>query len=105
VIIDDLNVGRARRSIVPLEANPPLIVDADGVLALPIAFESFQPIARQSRKVSQAGRRFQPVKADFGLPGKTGKFPDTLSIGEARGPIVPEAGDHRRETYFGLRFT
>jgi len=42
-------------AIPPLETHPVLVVDADAMLTLTIAFESFQPIARQRREIVQAG--------------------------------------------------
>ena len=37
VVVYNFHISRARRSVGPLEANSPLIVDADAVLSLPIA--------------------------------------------------------------------
>ena len=61
-------------AVFPLEANSVLVVDADTVLALPIAPERFKPVPRQSRQVIQAcsiiqylqlspSRRFKRLKA------------------------------------------
>src|ERR1700744_4613750 len=44
VIVHDFNVPD--RTVVPLKAYPPLIVDADTVLPSPIAPQRLQPIAR-----------------------------------------------------------
>ena len=54
VIIDDLNVHRSRRC--PNEAHPPQVIDADAVLASPVAAECFQAIARRRSQVSQLKR-------------------------------------------------
>jgi hypothetical protein len=67
MVIDDLDIDRARRALRPLKANPPLIVDADAVLALPIALKRFQPVATDGSKIVQAGCRLQAVKPNFGL--------------------------------------
>src|SRR6516225_8531105 len=45
MVINNLNIDRAGRAAGPLKTDPPLIVDADAVLALPIALEGFQPVA------------------------------------------------------------
>jgi hypothetical protein len=45
MVIDDLNLGRPRRPFGPLEANPPLVIDTDAVLALAIALERFEAVA------------------------------------------------------------
>jgi hypothetical protein len=41
-------------AIVPLETRPVLVVDADAILTLTIASQSFQPVAKQRREVVQA---------------------------------------------------
>jgi hypothetical protein len=44
VIVDNLHVQWPRRSASPLEANPPLIVNADAVLALAVAYQRFKTV-------------------------------------------------------------
>jgi len=105
VIVSDLDVDRAGRAFRPLKANPPLVIDADAVLALPIALQSFQPIARQSGEVFEGRRPIQSVKTDFRLSRETGKFPNALAICKAFGFAIPVADDHRPGTYPRLRFT
>jgi len=43
VVVDDLNLVRAVRF--PLEADAPLAIDADGVLAFHLSFKGFQAVA------------------------------------------------------------
>ena len=45
VVINDLDIDWAGRSFGPFEANPPLVVDADTVLSLPITIEGLKTIA------------------------------------------------------------
>jgi hypothetical protein len=45
VVINDVDIDRAWRSFGPFKANPPLVIDADAVLPLPVTIESFKPIA------------------------------------------------------------
>jgi hypothetical protein len=82
-----------------------LVIDAHAVLALTIAFERFQPVTRQGRKIFQARRCIQSVKTNLSLSGKTGKFPDPLAICEAFGLAISIADDHRFDIYRQLRFT
>jgi len=51
VVINDLNVKRI--AIAPNETDPILIVDADTVLALPIAFQSFKMIPWKDCQIAQ----------------------------------------------------
>src|SRR5215470_17989558 len=61
VIINDLDVGRARRLLRPLKANPPLIVDADAVLTFAISSQRFKTVARQGGQILQRDGRLQTV--------------------------------------------
>ena len=47
MIINNLNIDWSRRSLRPLEANPPLIINADAILALTVVFERFEAVAWQ----------------------------------------------------------
>jgi hypothetical protein len=49
VVVHDFHIPR--RAFAPLEAYPPLIIDADAVLAAPIAVQSFAPIARRNSQI------------------------------------------------------
>ena len=62
VVIDDFDLMRPVRF--PDETETPLIIDADGVLALPVALESFQAVAGWDGEV-----------IEFGDGLKLGEFP------------------------------
>jgi len=55
VIVDDLDIFRA--CVGPEEADAPLPVDADPVLAFPVTGEFFQSVARRDHKVGKSRRR------------------------------------------------
>lgn len=44
---------------VPAEANPPLVIDADAVLAFAVVFQRFQMIAIRHAQIIQAARLIQ----------------------------------------------
>src|SRR5262245_3529080 len=52
VVVDDLDVFRA--SVCPGEADPPLVVDPDAVLAPSAPLERLQPVARWDAKVVES---------------------------------------------------
>lgn len=52
MIVHDLDIVRV--AVAPAEADPPLVVDANAVLAAPIALERFQPVARWHSQVIEA---------------------------------------------------
>ena len=54
MIIHNFNVVRV--FTVPAEANAPLVIDADAVLANAVAFQGFQAVAGRQRQVTQFAR-------------------------------------------------
>jgi hypothetical protein len=57
MVIHDFHLLRI--SAAPNETNPPLVIDADAVLAGTIAFQGFQPVARRRKQISQHPRPVQ----------------------------------------------
>jgi hypothetical protein len=94
VVINDLNIYRAGRSLRPFKAYPPLVIDADAVLAFAIAFQPFKAVAGQRRKIPDPRGRFQPVKLQPGGPLNAGKGFNPLPGGKIEGAPVPIADDH-----------
>ena len=54
MVVDDFNVGCV--FAVPAETYPPLIIDANAVLAGAIAFERFQAISGRNTQITQVAR-------------------------------------------------
>ena len=79
VIVNYLSVGRSRRSVDPFKADSPLIVDADAVLSLAVAFESFEPIAWQCGQVLQRSCGVQPVEFKLRRPFEPGECLDPFA--------------------------
>jgi len=63
MVIDNFDVDRAGCAVGPLKANPPLVIDTDAILALPIALQCFQPVAGQGGEIFQTGRRLCTIYA------------------------------------------
>ena len=61
MVVDDLHFRRAGVSVLPLEADSPLVVDAYAPLPPAIALQSFQPVA-WPREVAQPHRRVELVE-------------------------------------------
>jgi hypothetical protein len=51
MIVNNLHVAWAGPFFGPFKANPPLVIDADAVLALSVPFQRFKTVARQYGKV------------------------------------------------------
>jgi hypothetical protein len=94
MIIDDLDIDWAGRAFRPLETNPPLVIDADAILTLPIAPQPFQAITGQCGEVFQTRRGVEPVQTYFSLPGEPGEFPNMAAFGKALASLVPVTHDH-----------
>src|ERR1019366_7484053 len=94
VIIYNLYVRRSRSSVQPLKTDPPLLVDADAVLSLPIAGQCFETVAGQDGKVPERRSRFQPVELQARWTLDSRKRFDPLPSGELSRALVPIADDH-----------
>ena len=54
MIVDDLDIGRSGRAARPFEADTPLQVDTDAMLASAIGLQCFQPIAPECLQLVEA---------------------------------------------------
>src|SRR3990172_1391099 len=95
VIIDNLDVRRARRSIWPLKTDAPLIVDADAVLPLPIALQRFEPVAWQRRQITKDVRGFKAIELEPRGPLDAGERFHALAGREVSRSPIAVADDHR----------
>jgi hypothetical protein len=57
MVVRNLHIERV--AFVPPEADPPLLVDADAVLPLPITRQGFQPIPRRDPQFGEVYRRVE----------------------------------------------
>ncbi len=78
----------------PLEANPPLLVNADRVLHCTVAPQRFQAIAWQTAQVVQACGGGQDFESLVGLPVKTGKFRHALARRKLCRSLIPKTQYH-----------
>jgi len=95
VIVHDLNIDRTRRTFRPLETNPPLVIDADAVLAFPVPEQRLETVARQGGKVLQRHGRLETIKLQRRGPLDSRERLDPLAGREFPRPFVPVADDHR----------
>jgi hypothetical protein len=94
VVVNDFYVGRPGRSVSPLKANPPLVVDADAVLAPAVATQRLELVARQGREVAERSGSLRTVKLEPRAPFKARKRLYTFPGSEVSGPLVPIADYH-----------
>jgi hypothetical protein len=60
VVVNDFNLVRI--SISPYEADAPLIIDSNAVLALAIAAQAFEPVSSRSGQIAELPREMYLVK-------------------------------------------
>ena len=94
VVIDNFNIRRTEGAFWPFEANTPLIVDTDAVLAFPAALQGLEPVSRQNDKVPESHGRFEPVQLQTGGAFDAREGFDTFSGREGGSFLVPETNDH-----------
>jgi hypothetical protein len=94
VVIDYLNFGWAGRTIRPLEADSPLIVDANAVLSFAISGERFKPVSWKSSKIQQRCSRIETVELESRYPLVTGEGIYSLPVREFPRAFVAIACDH-----------
>src|ERR1700720_3213055 len=94
MIVNNLHVRWSQRPGRPLEANPPLIVNPDAVLALAVADQSFEAIARKNGKVPERCGGLQAVELQASGALKSRKSLDAFAGSEISGPAVPIADNH-----------
>jgi hypothetical protein len=88
VAIDNLHIEGASRR--PAKAHAPLLVNADAVLAFPVAFEGFEMVTGQ-REVPEGRRGRQLSEFAEGSLLNIGRQPArTLPVGDLSRLVVPE---------------
>jgi hypothetical protein len=100
MIIHDFDIVHI--AVFPSEANPPLIVDTNAVLPLPVAFQRFELIAGRLPEVLKGSGAMQIEQLAPRLPFKGLKADNTTIIKKSGGVATSERLDHMRTI---IRFT
>src|SRR5262245_34736536 len=96
VIVNNFDGRRAGRTVGPLEADPPLVIDADAVLPLAVSGQRFKTVTGQRGEVLQRNGGFQTVQFEARGSFDAGEGFDSFAVGEVSGPLVPVADYHVR---------
>jgi hypothetical protein len=88
VVIRDFDI--LRLIVFPAETDPILIVDADAVLAVPLARQSFEPQTRNVPQIRQSFRVSQNCQLYSSGPLDLLKSPDANAIPELLRFLVPK---------------
>jgi len=75
----------------PAKADPPLIVDADTILACSVALQRLKPVAPKSAQVIKARCGVEDGESLRGLPREALECADELAVCERLRPLVPKA--------------
>ncbi len=81
-------------AITPLEADPPLIIDSNTVLSLPVSPECFQPVSWRGSEISKFRSRVQLPQFPPRNPFDADKAPDPFPRVEPFRLCRPERLDH-----------
>ena len=93
MMIHNFHIKRPRGALRPFKANPPLIIDADAVLALADTLKGFKPISG-GVKGHETIRSVEPFEPQHSLPFKPLKRLDPLALKKLAGLFTPETYDH-----------
>jgi hypothetical protein len=99
VVIDDLDIEGPGGVVRPLEAEPPLAIDADAELPAPVSAQRLEMVAGQAHEVEAVLGVEQDAQALRRLPLERLKCRDPLAVGEPFGALValewrPRAARH-----------
>jgi len=88
----------ATLAVAPDEAQPPLVADADAVLAGTVAVQRFEPVRRRYSQVAERHRVVQALEAHLCPPQDVGReAPYGLFLGEWPRSALAVALDHKKE--------
>ena len=93
VVVDNFHVERF--TVSPHETDPPLLVDPDTMLTLPISFQRLQPVSRRHPQIVQAARLIEIQQFSPGRPLEQPKTRDVNVLKQRPGVPTAEAPNHR----------
>jgi hypothetical protein len=94
MVVNNLDIKWAGRASGPLKTDPPLIVDANAVLALTVTFQRFESVTRQRTNIFKLNSCFQAIKLEPGSAFNSRECFDSFTGREVSGPPIPVADDH-----------
>jgi hypothetical protein len=104
VIVNNLHIHRPGRSRRTLEANPPLVINADAVLSPAVSGQGFKSVAGQSDKISERRGGLKTIKLQASRAFDPGEGLDPISGGEVPGSLVAIADNHQLSVCFVMRY-
>ena len=93
MIIDNFYIDRPGRSVWPLKANPPLIINANAILAFPVAFEGFETITGYLQ-IAEGSCCFKSVEFHLRFVLKPREGFNPLPLCKLARSFISEADDH-----------
>ena len=92
MVINDLDVFGTRSG--PSEAESPLVIDPDAVLALSVAAKCFEPVSGRHPQVLEAGGDFELPQLAASDRRNAFEPPDPFAASQRSGVGTPERPDH-----------
>jgi hypothetical protein len=94
MVINNLHIRRTGRTLSPLEADPPLIINADAVLSFSVSPQRLKTVAGQDGKIPQSDRSLQTVKLEPRWAFKSREGFDPFTLREIASPLIAITEDH-----------
>lgn len=92
VVVDDLRVVRV--AVLPDEAEAPLVIDPDRVLAPPVPFERLQAMPRDTRERLQRRSRVEGLETSLSRGAKPLESRDAATLSETLGLVGAKRPNH-----------
>jgi hypothetical protein len=102
VVINDFYI--ASIGIFPLEAHPPLLVDADAVLPRTVTAQCLKAVAWQSHQIVDGLGVVQDFEPSFCLRGAGFELPDALSLVERFSILAAERFNHGQKIEYCMLY-
>ena len=90
----EIYIPQSGRPIRPIEAYPPLVVDAKTILTFAVTLECFEAVSGQCCQICQRYSRLKTVELQARRALNSGKGFDPFPGRKILGPLIPIAGDH-----------
>lgn len=78
----------------PLEADAPVVIDPDGILALAVSLQGFQPVGVKGGEISQGRGGVQNAQSLFRLPSRRLPLANSFACGKLLDLLVAVTPDH-----------
>ena len=99
MIINNFYARGTRGAVPPVEANPPLIVDADAVLSFSVSLQHLETVTGQGGDIAKPGSRLQAIQLQTGGSLDAGECLHPFAKRKIPGPLIAVTENHSSILY------